>query len=353
MRQPHQEKTGTWRRRINMHSKLPDGFTSRPAVMEDAKAITELYNVMERWVSGAGELEEEELRTDWGAETFHMETDSQTVFNPDGQPVGQVELWDRRPPHVLLIAFVAVHPDYMQRGIGTFLTEWLETRAQHNLSKAPDDARVVLHQYIHSAHQSAIDLLIARNYRHIRDAQRMCIDFDQPPVAPEIPQGMVIRSICGDEDERKAMYACYEAFLDHRDAVDEPFESYYKRWKYYIDHDSQRDPSLWFIALDGDEVAGASICHKQTDQDTQMGWVSTLGVRRPWRKHGVGLALLQYSFQEFYRRGKPRVGLSVDATSLTGATRLYQHAGMYVQRTTHVFELELRGGKEYTRQSLE
>jgi mycothiol synthase len=336
-----------------MNNKLPEGFTSRPAVMDDSKAVADLFNAMEMWVSGTPELEEEELRADWGAEAFNMETDSLVVLGPDGQPLGEVELWDRRPPHVHLFAFAVVHPDWMQRGIGAYLAEWLERRARGNLGKAPADARVVLHQYIHSVHQSAIDLLLAHGYRHIRDAHRMRIDFDRPPAAPEIPQGIEIRSICGEEEERKAMYACYEAFLDHRDAVDEPFEDYYKRWKYYIAHDSHHDPSLWFFALDGDEVAGASICHNQTEQDPEMGWVATLGVRRPWRKRGLGLALLQYSFQEFYRRGRPRAGLSVDATSLTGATRLYQGAGMYVQHTTHVFELEVRAGKEYTRQSID
>ncbi len=49
-----------------------------------------------------------------------------------------------------------------------------------------------------------------------------------------------------------------------------------------------------------------------------MGWVGTLGVVREWRRHGLGLALLQHSFQQFYQRGKRKVGLGVDAQSLTG-----------------------------------
>ena len=63
-----------------------------------------------------------------------------------------------------------------------------------------------------------------------------------------------------------------------------------------------------------------------------MGWVGTLGVRRPWRKRGIGLALLRHSFNEFYRRGKRKVGLGVDAQNLTGALRLYESAGMQSTR---------------------
>ena len=61
---------------------------------------------------------------------------------------------------------------------------------------------------------------------------------------------------------------------------------------------------------------------------------------------GLGLALLHHTFREFYKRGKERVGLGVDATSLTGATRLYERAGMHVQKTFHNYELELRPGTE-------
>jgi ribosomal protein S18 acetylase RimI-like enzyme len=77
-----------------------------------------------------------------------------------------------------------------------------------------------------------------------------------------------------------------------------------------------------------------------------------LGVRRPWRKRGIGLALLRHSFNEFYRRGKREVGLGVDAQNLTGALRLYEHAGMHVDKAFDHYEKELRAGTEFSVQSL-
>lgn len=53
---------------------------------------------------------------------------------------------------------------------------------------------------------------------------------------------------------------------------------------------------------------------------------------------------LLHSFGEFYKRGVMTVGLGVDAESLTGATRLYERAGMWVHHTTKVYEIELRTG---------
>jgi ribosomal protein S18 acetylase RimI-like enzyme len=69
-----------------------------------------------------------------------------------------------------------------------------------------------------------------------------------------------------------------------------------------------------------------------------MGWVRGLGVRRGWRGRGLGLALLQHTFGAFYARGRSTVGLGVDAQSPTGATRLYQRAGMRVTEEYETYQ---------------
>ena len=61
-----------------------------------------------------------------------------------------------------------------------------------------------------------------------------------------------------------------------------------------------------------------------------------------WRKRGLGLALLLHTFNEFYQRGDRTVGLGVDAQSLTGATRLYEKAGMHVTRQYDTYEKVIR-----------
>jgi ribosomal protein S18 acetylase RimI-like enzyme len=72
--------------------------------------------------------------------------------------------------------------------------------------------------------------------------------------------------------------------------------------------------------------------------------VGVLGVRRPWRRRGLGLALLHASFREFRARGLPRALLGVDSENTTGATRLYERAGMRVERTSDSYEKVLREG---------
>jgi ribosomal protein S18 acetylase RimI-like enzyme len=105
--------------------------------------------------------------------------------------------------------------------------------------------------------------------------------------------------------------------------------------------------------MDGEEIAGICISRKYGDEGMDTGHVSVLGVKRPWRRKGLGLALLQHAFGEFFRRGKYKVELGVDAQSLTGATDLYIKAGMYVLRQRDMYEKELRPGIDVSVTSLE
>ncbi|MEZ4726737.1 MAG: hypothetical protein R3E79_06345 [Caldilineaceae bacterium] len=66
----------------------------------------------------------------------------------------------------------------------------------------------------------------------------------------------------------------------------------------------------------------------------------------------LALALLHHAFGEFYRRGVKKVGLGVDASSLTGATRLYEKAGMKPFRQYNTYEKELRPGRDLTTRQL-
>ncbi len=54
--------------------------------------------------------------------------------------------------------------------------------------------------------------------------------------------------------------------------------------------------------------------------------------------------MLRHAFGEYHRRGVEKVGLSVDAGSVTGAPRLYSRAGMHVASEYVVYQKELRSG---------
>jgi ribosomal protein S18 acetylase RimI-like enzyme len=101
------------------------------------------------------------------------------------------------------------------------------------------------------------------------------------------------------------------------------------------------DPALWWMAEDGAQIAGVAVGVNFPD----MGWVRLLGVRRPWRRQGIALALLRQAFQEFKRRGQRSVGLGVDAASPTGATELYRRAGMRIDKQFAQYRKIVRSGQ--------
>ncbi|MCI0395766.1 MAG: GNAT family N-acetyltransferase [Chloroflexi bacterium] len=326
---------------------IEQDFIVRPAEMGDLEAAYELFKAC-----GDPEVSLEHIRSEWLLPTFDLATTTRLVFTPEGQLVGYIEVWDNANPSVRIWVWGRVHPDYEGLGIGSYLMEWAEQRSRQAIERAPAGSRVVMQAGNHNHNRPGHRLLSDQGMQLIRHSWTMKIELDTSPPAPQWPAGVTVRPMRDEAELRAIVHAVRDSFQDHWGYLPQPFEEEFERWQHFMRQDEHFDPSLWFLAMDGEEIAGVSLCHAHREEDPDMGWVGTLGVRRPWRRQGLGLALLQYSFGEFYRRGKARVGLGVDAGSLTGATRLYQKAGMHVARQFDLYEKELRPGKELTTQSL-
>jgi mycothiol synthase len=344
-----------WKKENNMTDiNIPQGFTLRPATMDDIPACADLFNLWAEKEMGHRELTAEELRTEWSLDEFIPEEDTRIVFAPDGTLAAYIEVWTRRIPPVKPWIWGRVHPDYYSLGLGTELTEWAERFSLRVLDILPTDVRVTHELGVDSRAKEAHELFKNMGYSPIRSFYQMQIKMDesQPP-APRLPDDLVLKPFDPTRDLEAIYRADEDSFRDHYGFVEEPFEVGFPRFVHYMTKTENYDPSLWFIAYDGDEIAGLNICRPRSFEDNNMGWVSILGVRRAWRKRGLGLALLQHSFAEFYKRGKRRVGLGVDASNLTGALRLYEKAGMSVFSKFDKYEKEMRAGKEISVQSIE
>jgi len=71
--------------------------------------------------------------------------------------------------------------------------------------------------------------------------------------------------------------------------------------------------------------------------------VSSLGVRRPWRKRGLATAILVWSLQEAASHGLKAVALDVDADNPTGAKRLYERVGFREVERFLVYRKQIPG----------
>jgi ribosomal protein S18 acetylase RimI-like enzyme len=129
-----------------------------------------------------------------------------------------------------------------------------------------------------------------------------------------------------------------ETFVDEWDYV----ALGYDEWRERVFGRSGFDPSLVPVVWAGDEVVAFSRNYPKRNGD--WGFVGTLGVRPAWRRRGLGLALLRESFRRFRDTGETTVALGVDVENPTGATRLYERAGMRVLWQADVWDKELRAG---------
>jgi mycothiol synthase len=311
--------------------------------MDDAEIVAELINACDMALVGQPRFSAAVLCNDWAQPVFNLETDSRLVFAADGVLVGYAVVWDNAP-HVRANAPVHVHPDHFGQGIGAALEQWAEARFRESIPKAPAGAQIVLVQEIFDVNTAAKDALVAHGYHLARYDVQMHVTMDAPP-EPVVPEGFEIRPFIRGQEERAVVTAIREAFMGHYGYVPAPYEEDVKYWMHYFDTAPDTDPDLWFVAVEGDEVVGTSLCHPVVEEDPQMGWVFALGVRPPWRKRGLGFALLQTSLAGLYRVGKHKAGLSADAENLTGAIRLYEKAGMSVQHQMNIYEKELRPAK--------
>jgi ribosomal protein S18 acetylase RimI-like enzyme len=245
-----------------------------------------------------------------------------------------------------------VDPEFQGLGIGTWLMKWGEMRSVQALERLPDGLRFSPNVGTYRNAGNAIRLFERLGYRLIRSTYVMQIEMDEPPPAPVWPEGITLRPFDPETDMEAVYRAEVDAFRDHFAFVEEPFDEGLERFRHFNTGYEGFDPGLFFIAMDGDEIAGIALSPPCALHDPAQGWVGNLGVRRPWRKRGLGLALLRHSFGEFYRRGQRKAGLSVDADNLTGALRLYEKAGMRVTEAFDRYEREIRPGKEIRVESL-
>jgi mycothiol synthase len=213
------------------------------------------------------------------------------------------------------------------RGLGTEIVERGEAFAR------TEGVRKI-HAGVPEPDAAARALLESHGYREVRRFYHMAIELDAEPPEPVLPAGLVVDEL--RDDEYEAFYETLnEAFAEHWEWHPKPYEEWIERRQ--GQHRDEQGP-IWFVVRDGDELAAVT----RNDADVAGGgYVGAIGVRPAWRGKGLGRALLQRTFAEFWRRGTTRVTLDVDSQNETGAVALYERVGMYVEQCGVAFEKTL------------
>lgn len=230
-----------------------------------------------------------------------------------------------------------VHPDRQRRGIGRAILDWEEARAISHATASPTDKPLVLASWSPERRVAKQALLTGAGYEVVRwffDMRRPTLDDIE---VPPMPEGLEVRPIGHDRASLRRLFdADAEAFQDHWGgfAAD---DAEFQMWV----GEPTFDPSLFVVAWDGDEMAGAVInaiyAEDNAAFDRRRGWLDSVFVRRPWRRRGLAGALVARSLVVLRERGMNEAMLGVDSDNPTGALGVYERAGFVVHRRGMAF----------------
>jgi len=229
---------------------------------------------------------------------------------------------------------VYLPPEWRGRGLELAMQRIMECRARAVAAEGPDGACHAFASMVPETWHARTAMLLAEGYVPARRYYLMQRSLDGDlPVVP-LPPGLEFRPAL-PEHFRAIWEADEECFSDQRDHV-APSEENYQGWV----TTPGLDPSLWVVAWDGDQVAGGVISvayNSEGGERDTWGETDDLFVRRPWRRRGLGRALVAATLHLFKARGLVIAGLGVDAENVTGAPRLYEGLGYRVYQRLELY----------------
>jgi mycothiol synthase len=274
--------------------------------------------------SEAGLPQVEELAKSF-SEADNIDLDSDMLLvSLDEKIIGfqWVRWWDQADGTRVYYHRGRVVPDWRNRGIGTATLHWAEGRIREMVTEHGSRGKAVYRANA-TSHEAAYNhLLLEQGYMPVHSFVEMGYDHEMPLPEKSLPDGFELRPAAA-EHYRAIWQANEEAFEEewgHRRADDEDYVIFLGN----IVSNPGFDPALWQVAWHGAEIAGVALCEIT---ERGVGEISELSVRRQWRNHGLGRALLVHALHALRARGLEHVRIFTDVEH---ARRLYESVGFRV-----------------------
>lgn len=280
----------------------------RPAREADLPEIVRLYVACDLVDTGAADTDDEEVLWRWRTPEFDKALDT-WVVEGGGRILAYGWVFEG-------LADVRVDPSARGTGLGAHLLRLSEQRAVVQGSRDG-----MIRQNVTNRNPRARELLEANGYVESHHYTRLEIELQAQPDVPAAPPGVTVRTYELGRDDAAVHAAFNRAWSQYEGERWEPEPL--ARWLEATEA-STFDPSTWFLATEGGEVLGFSLCEAYPD----LGWVQYLGTVPEARGRGLGRLLLLQSFAAYWDRGVHRVGLTVASGNVPAARALYDSAGM-------------------------
>jgi mycothiol synthase len=314
-----------------------DSSRLRPYRPDDLPRIVDLINAADAVDQVERFASLDELRLKFSEPGFDPEHNAFVVESPNSQLSGYGRLHLRPgPTETSFYTSGVVHPDWRRRGVGRLILKRLWQRATERLDEVEHgpvyfQGNARLSEAGHIALYESFGMTVARYFIRMTYAP---LTDDLPE--PQVPDGITLRGFDPERDSRPTWASLNEAFTDHWGYVPTPWEV----WEHWMNSDFFR-PELHVIAAAGDEIVGACMNLIDPTRIARLGrrdgYIDDLAVQRPYRRRGIGRALLLASLRILRDQGMESATLDADSENLTGATRLYEAVGFRVVQRSALY----------------
>lgn len=295
---------------------LPDGYCWTNITLEHATRMAEIINHASETYSGGVSFTPAEIALEiqdsdaaWGIE------------NQAGELVAFEQLWVNTN-HAIFELDGSVSPDHLGLGLGTALVHRAEEEIQARWHAQPDTTQSpTIKVQFNGRDPHAIQLFTDFGLTREKQDLVMEIQLTEAPSATPWPAEFSMREFVPGQDDRAVFAVINAAFQSIRGFSERSVS--FENWKSFSIERAGFDPSLWFLATYQSEIAGICLC----PHDKDVGWIRQLAVHPDYRGNGLGQALMNHAFGEWYARGYSTIQLAVQGDN-TAAIALYEKVGM-------------------------
>jgi len=310
---------------------LPPGYVARPLDLAEVDGFVDgadvdlAYSVVAAAdidVIASADSTRESVRADLtNPDTLREE--HRLVFSPDGEAVGLLIVEQDEAVRTFFIDAYAV-PAHGPELLAPLIAMGIDVA-----ERLRDGGEWRIECGAFAQDEVYLDALHSAGFAEVRRFWHMHIELDtgyaQDP--PPAPPG-VTRTTAETESDRQLIHRLdQEAFAEHFGFVSKS----YGEWIPWLRDRRDTRPDLWWIAWLDDEPVG--LCMQDDSRvERDAGHVRILGVVPHARGRGIATWLLHSAFAEAAGKGRTAMTLTVDSENSTGATALYERAGMKPER---------------------
>lgn len=308
----------------------------------DLPALVGLLAASEKVDQTGENYDADDLRDELTDAPLDLATDTVAVLD-DQELVGMgvVRLRGLAGPDAAIELLGTVHPARRGEGIGRgILAHQLHRAAELHAERNPGQhGRVLVRPYDHNPdHVRLVRAAGLTPQRHWFDMER---DLTVPlPPVPVLPAALVLhRYDRARDDEVRTMYNA--AFDTSYGSPAQDVEG----WDTWFTGSRAFRPDLSTMAIRGGQVVGLLLSYfYEADAATagySEGWIGQVGVLPPWRRQGLGAAMIARALHEYKAAGFSRAVLDVDGEGEIGGLGVYSRLGFGVvrKRTSYVRRL--------------